>query len=46
MKEMELKGIEGFGHINVLWWFSGCENEQSRNSLELKQPYRNVPQTE
>ena len=42
---MGLKGIEGFGHINVLWWFSGCEDVQSRNSLELQQPYRNAPET-
>ena len=42
---MGMKGIEGFGHINVLWWFSGCEDVQSRNSLELKQPYRNAPET-
>lgn len=39
-----LKGIEGFGHINVLWWFSKCAVEQSRSSLELKQPYRNAPE--
>ena len=39
-----LKGLEGFGHINVLWWFSECDDLKSRSVLELEQPYRNAPE--
>ncbi len=38
-----LKGLEGFSHINVLWWFSGCDNARDRGVLEEKAPYRNGP---
>ena len=39
-----LKSLEGFGHINVLWWFSECDDLESRSVLELEQPYRNAPE--
>lgn len=39
-----LKGLEGFGHINVLWWFSECDDLKSRGVLELEKPYKNAPE--
>jgi len=38
-----LAGIEGFSHLNILWWFSGCDNEHSRSRLTEKSPYKNAP---
>lgn len=38
-----LHALEGFSHINVIWWFSGCDNEQSRAVLEAEQPYKKAP---
>lgn len=40
-----LVGLGGFGHINVLWWFSNCDNPQSRSIVTLDRPYRNAPET-
>ncbi len=39
-----LTGIEGFGHLNILWWFSGCDNEGSRGRLTERSPYKNAPE--
>lgn len=38
-----LQALDGFSHINVLWWFSGCDNKEARNFLETKQPYKKAP---
>jgi len=38
-----LKGLEGYSHLNVLWWFDGYDNEQWRNKLEASPPYKNAP---
>lgn len=38
-----LQGLEGFSHIDVLWWFSGCDNEQARGTLTEESPYRAGP---
>jgi len=38
-----LEGIEGFSHLNILWWFSECDNEQARNRLIEQSPYKNAP---
>ena len=38
-----LIGLEGFSHLNILWWFSGCDNAQSRACLTEAQPYTNGP---
>ncbi|MEA4920876.1 MAG: SAM-dependent methyltransferase [Clostridiaceae bacterium] len=40
---LALTGMEGFSHINVLWWFSECDNDTSRNSLTERSPYKNSP---
>lgn len=38
-----LKALEGFSHINVIWWFSDFDNEEARAVLETEQPYKNAP---
>lgn len=38
-----LKALDGFGYINVVWWFSGFDNEQARNVLATEQPYKKSP---
>lgn len=39
-----LQALEGFSHINVLWWFSECDNEKMRSVLEMEQPYKGAPE--
>ena len=38
-----LQALDGFGHINVFWWFSDFDNDKARKTLEVKQPYKNSP---
>ena len=38
-----LTGLEGFSHINILWWFSGCDNTADRSSLSEEKPYTKGP---
>lgn len=38
-----LEGIDGFSHINILWWFSGCDNDKDRRRLVEPSPYKNAP---
>ena len=38
-----LQALDGFSHINVIWWFSECDNEAARAILEAEQPYKNAP---
>lgn len=40
-----LEGMDGFSHLNILWWFSECDNEQARNRLAEKSPYKKAPTT-
>ena len=40
-----LKALEGFSHINVIWWFSDFDNEESRSTLQTLQPYKKAPTT-
>ena len=39
-----LEALDGFSHINVLWWFDGCDNEMGRNILQVNKPYKNSPE--
>ena len=39
-----LQALEGYSHLNVLWWFSDCDNAQSRSVLEIVQPYKCAPE--
>lgn len=38
-----LKALEGFSHLNVVWWFSDFDTEEARNVLETPQPYKQAP---
>lgn len=40
-----LIGLEGFSYINILWWFSGCDNAADRGILSEKKPYSSGPDT-
>lgn len=39
-----LLALEGFGHLCVLWWFDGCDDERSRSTLSEEVPYVNAPE--
>ncbi len=39
-----LRGLNEFGHINVVWWFSKCDNDEQRNILTLYRPYKGSPE--
>lgn len=40
-----LEGLAGFGYVQVLWWFDGCDNALSRSKLTETCPYTNGPET-
>lgn len=39
-----LKALDGFSHINVLWWFSDFDTKEARAILETEQPYKKAPE--
>lgn len=39
-----LQGLDGFSHLNIIWWFSDFDNEQMRNMLEMPKPYKTAPE--
>lgn len=40
-----LTNLEGFGYINILWWFHQSDTEKSRSKLVEISPYQNSPDT-
>lgn len=40
-----LTNMDGFGYINVIWWFSQNDNPQAREKLVEKSPYKGAPET-
>lgn len=38
-----LRGLEGFSHVQVLWWFDGCDNAACRLNLAEDKPYTHGP---
>jgi tRNA-Thr(GGU) m(6)t(6)A37 methyltransferase TsaA len=38
-----LQALDGFSHLNVVWWFSDCDFEEARSVLEVPQPYKKAP---
>jgi tRNA (adenine37-N6)-methyltransferase len=38
-----LCGVEGFSHVNVLWWFHLLDEPVYRTITHCEQPYRNAP---
>lgn len=39
-----LKALDGFSHINVIWWFSDFDSEEYRSVLQTEQPYKGAPE--
>ena len=39
-----LKGLAGFSHVQILWWFSGCDNREDRSILTMDRPYKKGPE--
>ncbi|WP_075721815.1 SAM-dependent methyltransferase [Roseburia sp. 499] len=39
-----LTALEGFSHINVLWWFSEFDSKECRSILDTEQPYKRAPE--
>jgi len=40
-----LKGLEGFSHLQIIWWFNGCDNAEDRSVLTVEKPYTKGPDT-
>lgn len=38
-----LKGLDGCGHVQILWWADACDNETARRRLVETKPYKNGP---
>lgn len=38
-----LKELAGFSHLDVIWWFDKCDNDESRSILEEESPYKKGP---
>lgn len=39
-----LKELEGFSHIQVLWWFSDTDDDVGRSRLQESSPYAGAPE--
>ena len=40
-----LKNLDGYSHIQVIWWADNCDNEQIRATLVEEKPYKNGPES-
>ena len=38
-----LKGLDGFSHVQIIWWADGCDNEKDRGTLTEQKPYTKGP---
>ena len=38
-----LQALDGFSHLNVIWWFSGLDKEEMRKVYDVPQPYKKAP---
>jgi len=38
-----LKQLAHFSHAQVLWWFSGFQDDESRQTIRIQPPYENAP---
>jgi len=39
-----MQALDGFSHLNIIWWFSDYDNEEMRNIFEMPQPYKKSPE--
>lgn len=37
------RGLDGFSHIQILWWFDKCDDSASRGTLIETSPYKKGP---
>lgn len=40
-----LQALDGFSHINVIWWFSDFDKSEYRAITQAEQPYKGAPET-
>lgn len=40
-----LEGLEGFSHVQVLWWATQCDTAQARAQFTEHKPYSKGPET-
>lgn len=40
-----LQALDGFSHLNVIWWFNDFDDENLRGRLTVRQPYKGGPDT-
>lgn len=40
-----LLGLDGFSHLNILWWCSELDTEEARSTLQAPKPYQKAPDT-
>lgn len=40
-----MEALDGFSHINVIWWFSDFDSKEARKKLNAPQPYKKAPAT-
>ena len=38
-----LQALDGFSHLNIIWWFSNFDDEKARNIFETSKPYKGAP---
>lgn len=39
-----LQALDGFSHLNIIWWFSELDDKEARSILEAPKPYKNAPE--
>lgn len=39
-----LIGLEGFSHVQILWWFDGCDNARDRSATTVRNSYAHGPE--
>ena len=39
-----LASLEGFSHVNVIWWAHNCDDPEQRASVLLEKPYKKGPE--
>lgn len=40
-----LEALDGFSHLQIIWWFSEFDDEETRQTLQTPKPYNNAPDT-
>lgn len=40
-----LRGLDGYSHLNLIFWFDGSDNPKDRSKTEAHQPYYAAPES-